>query len=95
MRLGGNRACFSCHERPILATFFGVSDKNARPWEALPPQALAAFAPQLPVLVDEIIAEIRAQVPAYARPLEGAFGQGGADRRGGGAQAVQRPGGGS
>ncbi|MDP9347367.1 MAG: PucR family transcriptional regulator, partial [Actinomycetota bacterium] len=52
-----------------------MSDKNARPWEALPPEALAAFAPQLPVLVDEIIAEIRAQVPAYARPLEGAFGQ--------------------
>ena len=52
-----------------------MSDKTARPWEALPPKALAAFAPQLPVLVDEIIAEIRAQVPAYARPLEGAFGQ--------------------
>ncbi len=52
-----------------------MSDKNRRPWEALPAEALAAFAPQLPALVDEIIAEIRAQVPAYARPLEGAFGQ--------------------
>ncbi|MGZ6695466.1 MAG: PucR family transcriptional regulator [Solirubrobacteraceae bacterium] len=52
-----------------------MSDKKRRPWEALPAEALATWAPQLPVLVDEIIAAIRAEVPAYARPLEGAFGQ--------------------
>src|SRR5215210_7447605 len=45
------------------------------PWEELPAEAFEALAPQLPALTDEIIAAIRAEVPAYARPLEGAFGQ--------------------
>src|SRR3954453_2703880 len=41
----------------------------------LPPDALAAFAPHLPAVADEIIAAIAREVPAYARPMEGAFGQ--------------------
>ena len=48
---------------------------HERPWEALPEDALAAWSPHLPALVDEIIEAIRAEVPAYARPLEGAFRQ--------------------
>jgi hypothetical protein len=50
---------------------------NARraPWEELPAEAFKALAPHLPALTEEIIAAIRAEVPAYARPLEGAFGQ--------------------
>ncbi len=46
----------------------------SRPWDSLPPDALAAFAPHLPRVTDEIIATIADEVPAYARPLEGAFG---------------------
>ena len=52
-----------------------MDEYKKRPWEALPAEAVRAFAPQLPTLADEIIAAIRAEVPAYARPLEGAFGQ--------------------
>jgi PucR-like helix-turn-helix protein len=50
-----------------------------RPWEELPPEALeealAALAPHLPAVADEIIAGIASEVPAYARPLEGTFGE--------------------
>ncbi len=47
-----------------------------RPWRRLPPAAVAALRPQLPDLAREIIAAIRVEVPAYARPLEGPFGRG-------------------
>jgi hypothetical protein len=46
-----------------------------RPWEALPPELAAALRDDVPATVEEIIEEIRKGVPAYARPLEGAFGQ--------------------
>jgi hypothetical protein len=49
---------------------------TSRPWEAIPSEALDAIAPALPALVDEIVAAIAAEVPGYARPLEGAFGKG-------------------
>jgi hypothetical protein len=49
------------------------------PWEGLPGEVLAA-GPVLHELADEIIDAIRAEVPAYALPLEGAFGE--AVRRG-------------
>ncbi|MBI5103890.1 MAG: PucR family transcriptional regulator, partial [Solirubrobacterales bacterium] len=51
-----------------------MNDKR-RPWEDLPTAAIDAWAPHLPALADEIIDAIRQEVPAYARPLEGAFGQ--------------------
>ena len=47
----------------------------ARPWEALPPAVAVALRPFVPATAEEIIDAIRAAVPAYARPLEGAFGQ--------------------
>ena len=47
-----------------------------RPWEGIPTEALDAIAPALPALVDEIIDAISAEVPGYALPLEGGFGQG-------------------
>ncbi len=61
----------------------GVDDAGAqrgsparrRPWEDLPQDALEAWSPHLPGLADEIIAAIRAEVPAYALPLEGTFGE--------------------
>ena len=47
-----------------------------RPWSALPPEVAAVLRPELPALADEIIAEVSAGVPAYARPMEGPFGKG-------------------
>jgi hypothetical protein len=41
----------------------------------LPPSLAAALRPALPELSDAIIAAIGAEVPAYARPLEGPFGR--------------------
>jgi PucR C-terminal helix-turn-helix domain len=41
----------------------------------LPPLLAAALRPALPDLTDAIIAAIGAEVPAYARPLEGPFGR--------------------
>jgi hypothetical protein len=41
----------------------------------LPPSLAAALRPALPELSDDIIAAIGAEVPAYARPLEGPFGR--------------------
>ncbi|HXE45549.1 MAG TPA: helix-turn-helix domain-containing protein [Conexibacter sp.] len=49
---------------------------DPRPWRRLPPNAVAAMRPQLPDVAREIIAAIRVEVPAYARPLEGPFGRG-------------------
>src|SRR3954464_6514248 len=41
------------------------------------PQSLASvLKPELPGVADDIMAAIAAEVPAYARPLEGAFGRG-------------------
>jgi hypothetical protein len=48
----------------------------ARPWEALPAPLAEALAPGVDALGAEIVAAIRAGVPAYGRPLEGEFGRG-------------------
>ena len=44
--------------------------------ERLPSELADALRPGLPELADEIIAAIGQEVPEYARPLKGAFGQG-------------------
>jgi hypothetical protein len=44
--------------------------------ERLPSELADALRPGLPGLADEIIAAIGQEVPEYARPLKGAFGQG-------------------
>ncbi|HMJ04168.1 MAG TPA: helix-turn-helix domain-containing protein [Conexibacter sp.] len=49
---------------------------DPRPWHRLPAGAAAALRPALDDLAQEIIAAIRVEVPAYARPLEGPFGRG-------------------
>src|SRR3954463_12522200 len=41
----------------------------------LPPPAADALRTELPRLADDIIAAIAAEVPGYARPMEGRFGQ--------------------
>ena len=48
----------------------------APPWEALLPGTAAALRPGLAQTADEVIDAIRTAVPAYARPLEGTFGEG-------------------
>jgi hypothetical protein len=45
-------------------------------WEDLPAHTAAALRPRLEPTVDEVIDAIRTAVPAYAGPLEGAFGEG-------------------
>src|SRR4029453_2715280 len=45
------------------------------PWEALPPEVADVLRPDLPALADEIVAGLSRGVPAYARPLEGPFGE--------------------
>lgn len=46
-----------------------------QPWHELPPQIVGVLRPVLGEVADEIIAAVRT-VPAYARPLEGQFGDG-------------------
>jgi PucR C-terminal helix-turn-helix domain len=46
-----------------------------RPFAALPPGAADVLRPVLPGLADETIAAIAREVPAYARAMEGSFGQ--------------------
>jgi PucR-like helix-turn-helix protein len=46
-----------------------------RTYARLPPEAGAVLRPALPGLADEIIAAIAAEVPGYARAMEGSFGQ--------------------
>ncbi len=46
------------------------------PWSELPPELSDAFRPHLPSVVAEIIAAVAREVPDYARPIEGAFGEG-------------------
>jgi hypothetical protein len=46
-----------------------------QPWHELPPSISAVLRPVLNEVADEVIEAVRS-VPAYARPLEGAFGAG-------------------
>jgi hypothetical protein len=48
---------------------------SERPWTALPAELATALRPGVPGTAAEILDAIREAVPAYARPLEGAFGQ--------------------
>jgi hypothetical protein len=48
----------------------------ARPWEGLPPSLAESLAGGVEPTGEEIVATIRAGVPAYGRPLEGDFGHG-------------------
>jgi hypothetical protein len=47
-----------------------------QPWAGLPPEVAEVLRPGVPELSIEIIDAIRKGVPAYAQPLEGAFGTG-------------------
>jgi hypothetical protein len=49
---------------------------ETEPWRALPPEVADLIEPELEATTDEILATIAREVPDYARPLEGSFGQG-------------------
>jgi hypothetical protein len=46
------------------------------PWRGLEPSVADVIEPELEAVTEEILATIAAEVPEYARPLEGAFGRG-------------------
>jgi hypothetical protein len=46
------------------------------PWAELPADVVDRIRPHLPEVVDEVIAAVGHEVPAYRRPLEGDFGRG-------------------
>src|SRR5579884_57826 len=48
---------------------------SEQPWHELPPEIASVLRPFIDEVADEIIAAVRT-VPAYARPLEGPFGEG-------------------
>ena len=48
----------------------------ATPWSDLPPAVATCLRPHLAEIVAEVIAGLSREVPSYARPLEGAFGEG-------------------
>src|SRR5919197_5952687 len=51
-----------------------IKPASAEPWRSLPPEIADAIEPELATVTDEILEAIGAEVPEYARPLEGSFG---------------------
>jgi hypothetical protein len=49
---------------------------ETEPWRALPAEVADLIEPELEATTDEILTTIAREVPDYARPLEGSFGQG-------------------
>jgi hypothetical protein len=60
---------------------------TSAPWAELPARVAEILEPELPAMADEILRAIGEEVPEYARPLDGAFGEG---VRNGVAQALER-----
>lgn len=52
------------------------SSPPERPWEGLDPALAGVISPLLPMLADDIVAEIARAIPEYRHPIEGAFGRG-------------------
>ena len=50
--------------------------RDNEPWRALPPEVADLIEPELETNTDEILSTIALEVPDYARPLEGSYGQG-------------------
>jgi hypothetical protein len=49
--------------------------KSTGLWRGLPPTVADVLEPELPAIAREVLAAIGREVPEYARPLEGAFGE--------------------
>jgi hypothetical protein len=54
----------------------GMNVEGSAPWDAIPDDIAAGLRRHLSSVVDDTITTIAREVPAYARPLEGAFGVG-------------------
>jgi hypothetical protein len=54
----------------------GTTARGAEPWRGLPAGVAEVIEPEIPALTVEILDTIGAEVPEYARPLEGSFGRG-------------------
>ena len=57
-------------------TFYTMETISSPPWAELPADVVDQVRPHLPAVVDEVIAAVGREVPAYRRPLEGDFGRG-------------------
>src|SRR3954462_4475026 len=57
-------------------THLGDRNSSREPWRSLSAEIADVIEPELETTTDEILATIALEVPAYARPLEGAFGRG-------------------
>jgi len=53
-----------------------INKAKTEPWHGLPAEVAGLIEPQLEAITAEILTAIAAEVPAYARPLEGSFGRG-------------------
>jgi hypothetical protein len=53
-----------------------TTSSNIEAWRALPGEVADLIEPELDAVTAEILAAIAADVPGYARPLEGSFGRG-------------------
>jgi hypothetical protein len=49
---------------------------DEQPWRGLPPEIASALRPAAPAVAEEMLQAVITTVPAYARPLEGDFGEG-------------------
>src|SRR5665811_773908 len=53
-----------------------INKAKTEAWHGLPAEVAGLIEPQLEAITAEILTAIAAEVPAYARPLEGSFGRG-------------------
>ena len=53
-----------------------INPLDSEPWRGLPARVADLIEPELDAVTAEILAAIAAEVPEYARPLEGSFGRG-------------------
>lgn len=53
-----------------------INSLVSEPWRGLDPSVADVIEPELEAITEEILETIAAEVPEYARPLEGAFGRG-------------------
>ena len=53
-----------------------MNSVSSTPWQDLPPELARALRPHVRAVVAEIVSVLPGEVPDYARPIEGAFGDG-------------------
>lgn len=63
-------------ESPLKFITQMIKKVDSEPWRGLPASLAETIEPNLDAVTEEILAAIAAEVPEYARPLEGRFGRG-------------------